>query len=79
MTELKFDETTARALLRTAPRMKPRGLTRIYRPGTDFEFNDGTYTDTDALVLTPSGDVRIESSHTIAAYFEPVTKRKVKS
>ena len=75
MSTLIFDETTARNLLKTVPRMKPSGIARVYFPDGAFELEGESCPLGSALVLTPDGKVRIESADTVNAYFEPVAKR----
>lgn len=72
---LNFDGKTARDLLKTVPRMKPKGVARVYYPGVSFEFAGETREETEALVLTPDNTVTVLEKDLIDALFEPVAKR----
>ena len=78
-TELQFDETTARALLQTAPKMKPRGMARAYKvdaPFKLFRLDEGQEAG-GYLVLYPDGTIASETAETVERCFEPVAKRTI--
>ena len=59
-TELKFDKIIARQLLKIAPKMKPKGISRAYKPGQSFQIGDDAPSGpNDYIVLTPDGEVGV--------------------
>jgi len=79
-TELKFDEKTARALVSTAPKMKPIGVSRAYRVDARFQIGESATSASpgDYIVLNPKGKVVVLPQSFIETNFEPVKKRTTK-
>lgn len=75
MTDLKFDEKTAETLVRTAPKMKPLGVSRAYMVNVSFSIGENEFKPGDYIVLSPDGKVRGELREFVDAHFEPVAKR----
>ena len=77
-TELKFDKRTATNLLATVPRMKPKGVARVYHLSEAFTYEGEEFGADSALVLTPGGDVLVIDGVLVDSLFEPVAKKKTK-
>ena len=76
-TDLKFDMPTARALVATAPRMKPLGVSRGYQVPASFSIDGTEFQAGDYIVLAPSGAVMGKTGEFVESNFEPVKKRTV--
>ena len=76
---MHLDEETARDLLKTAPRMKPIGVSRAYKVKRQFQIVVGQPAHAgDYLILTPKGEVCVLSKNFVDSNFEPVAKRTTK-
>ena len=78
MTDLKFDDKTARALLQTVSSMKPSGVCKVYCPMAVFTLDGAQYGSDDAIVLTPAGEIAVIEGNLVNALFEPFAKRNSK-
>lgn len=82
MSDLKLDMKIAQALLSTAGKFKPKGVTRAVQVLKAFELSSESDSGLplvgnagDYLILTPDGRITIGTNEFVNDYFEPVAKR----